>query len=110
MGHLNNSVGGLHNPCPSGVDPISIKTICVSVLVSMHFLSICFKNLMHTSTCLLLWWWYDDTAACPMFSFLQNSLTVIKQQWLNLLQLCRFMRVCVHVSVCLLATELLNSH
>ena len=47
----------------------------------MHILSICFKNLMHVSTCPLLWYWYndddddddndddDDDSICSIFCF-----------------------------------------
>ena len=54
IGWLNNSVAELDSSCPSGVDLICNKAICVSVWISMYILSIYFENLMHASTCPLL--------------------------------------------------------
>ena len=43
---FNNSVVGLGSTGPSGVDVTCNKAICMSDLVTMHFLVVCFINLM----------------------------------------------------------------
>ena len=71
---LNNSFAGLCNPGPCRIDLICDKAICISDLISIHFVIVSFINLMHASTCPLLWWWYDNGTACSMFMPWQNLL------------------------------------
>ena len=67
---------GLGSPGSSRVDLICNKAICMSNLVSIHFLIVCFINFMHSSTCPLLCWWYDNDTACSMFRFLLKLLNL----------------------------------
>ena len=53
---LNNSVAGLHKPELMGVDLICNRAGFISLLVSRHFLIVCFMSFMHTFTWPLLWW------------------------------------------------------
>ena len=73
-GCLNSNVAGLGRPCPSGVVLICSNTMCTSLLVSEHFLIVCFMNFMQASTCPLPRLWYNDDTAYSMFRLLQKLL------------------------------------
>ena len=50
MGLLTSIVAGLGNCDPTGVEDVCNKARLVSWLVSVHFLSLHFTNLIHAST------------------------------------------------------------
>ena len=56
IGQLNNIVTSLGSPGLSGVICICNRPMCGSSLVSKHFFSMHFTNIIHVSTCPLLWW------------------------------------------------------
>ena len=98
---LNINVAGPGKPWPSRVVWICSRAMFMSPPESVHFLNICFTNLIHASTCLcfgggmpmillpLHWWFYRTAGICLKQSLCQHltlyfGVCHIQQIWLLL--------------------------
>ena len=69
---LNIIVTRLGRPWPIGIVCTCNSAMFLSLPDLVHFLNVCFMNLMQALTCPLLWWWYATDAACSTLIDLQK--------------------------------------